>query len=459
MPKVKKNKRRNLSYKDINNEEPPSNAKYYFENGLRKVQPYFYTYKTFAKGRWYEKSIYSIFCKEFQDHTPEYYKKAIETGKIKVNDKIVSPDYLLKNGDVVSHSIHRHEPPVTAEKIEIIEKTEDFLIINKPASIPVHPSGRYNHNTVLHILMNEYGYKKLYPSNRLDRLTSGLNIICLNPEKAKAMEFNLRHKTILKEYLARVVGNFPDEEIVCNEPILTVSFKLGLNSVSPDGKPCTTIFKKLSFNGKTSLVLCKPLTGRTHQIRVHLQYLGYPIANDPLYSKTEIWGEQCGKGGVNKESIDKVIENMMTMGFPNIDTQDINKNQNAETKENANSTIKEEQADKEKERPSWYVESCDDCVHPKSDPKPHQMCIWLHAYSYASNNNADENKEKEEIASTSPAAATAKNETEASTVEEVKKETKESQPNYNNHIAFLKEDSWSFKTSLPDWAKEDFIED
>lgn len=149
----------------------------------------------------------------------------------------------------------------------------------------------------------------------------------------------------------------------------------------------------------------------------------------------------------------------MTMGFPNIDTQDINKNQNAETTENANSTIKEEQADKEKERPSWYVESCDDCVHPKSDPKPHQMCIWLHAYSYASNNNADENKEKEEIASTSPAAASAKNETEASTVEEVKKETKESQPNYNNHIASLKEDSWSFKTSLPDWAKEDFIED
>jgi len=393
MPKIKKNKRRNLSYRDINKSEPPSNAKYYFENGLRKVMPYFYTYQTFAKGRWYDKSIYSIFCKEFQDHTPEYYKKAIETGKIKVNDKIVSPDYLLKNGDVVSHSIHRHEPPVTDQKIEIIEKTKDFLIINKPASIPVHPSGRYNHNTVLHILMNEYGYEKLYPSNRLDRLTSGLNIICLNPEKAKEMEYNLRHKTILKEYLARVVGNFPDEEIVCNEPILTVSFKLGLNSVSPDGKPCTTIFKKLSYNGKSSLVLCKPLTGRTHQIRVHLQYLGYPIANDPLYSKTEIWGEQCGKGGVNKEAMDKVIENMMAMGFPNLESKDEKNNQeqnqtsNKEPEQNQELSGNQNQENNEnnvvKEKPSWYVSSCDDCVHPKSDPKPNQMCIWLHAYSYA----------------------------------------------------------------------------
>lgn len=412
--------------------------------------PYFYTYKTFTKGRWYEKSIYSIFCKEFQDHTPEYYKNAIETGKIKVNDKIVSPDYILKNGDVVSHSIHRHEPPVTAQKIEIIEKSKDFLIINKPSSIPVHPSGRYNHNTVLHILMNEYGYKKLYPSNRLDRLTSGLNIICLNPEKAKEMEYNLRHKNILKEYLARVIGNFPEEEIICNEPILTVSFKLGLNSVSPDGKPCTTIFKKLSYNGKTSLVLCKPLTGRTHQIRVHLQYLGYPIANDPLYSKTEIWGNQCGKGGVNKETIDKVIENMMALGFPNLERKneiDNNENNNNSNEINNNENNNNNQ---EKERPSWYVESCEDCIHPK--PDPHQMCIWLHAYSYASNNNSNMIQ--------NPSNTITENNNDNIN----KKGNLNDQSIINNNDInsndnnIIEEDSWSFKTNLPDWAKDDFVE-
>jgi len=89
--------------------------------------------------------------------------------------------------------------------------------------------------------------------------------------------------------LARVIGNFPDDEIIVDKPMSKYSHKTGANAIDLiNGKDAKTLFKKLSFDGRTSLVLCKPLTGRSHQIRVHLQYLSHPIANDFLYRKEAI---------------------------------------------------------------------------------------------------------------------------------------------------------------------------
>lgn len=106
--------------------------------------------------------------------------------------------------------------------------------------------------------------------------------------------------------MCRVEGEFPEEELVCEEPILVVSFKIGLCRVDPKGKDCRTVFKRLSFNGKTSVVRCLPLTGRTHQIRVHLQYMGFPILNDPIYGSSA-WGPDRGKGGVVRKSNEELL--------------------------------------------------------------------------------------------------------------------------------------------------------
>lgn len=99
-----------------------------------------------------------------------------------------------------------------------------------------------------------------------------------------------------KEYVCRVAGEFPEQEVLCQEPILVVSYKVGVCRVDPKGKPCQTLFQRLSSNGSSSVVRCLPRTGRTHQIRVHLQFLGHPILNDPIYNM-EAWGPQKGKGG------------------------------------------------------------------------------------------------------------------------------------------------------------------
>lgn len=103
-------------------------------------------------------------------------------------------------------------------------------------------------------------------------------------QRSQSMSSEIRGMSVQKEYLCRVEGEFPSEEIEVSQPIEVFSNKIGVCGVDPQGKECTTVFKRLSFNGKSSVVLAKPKQGRMHQIRVHLQYLGHPIVNDILYN-------------------------------------------------------------------------------------------------------------------------------------------------------------------------------
>ena len=91
-----------------------------------------------------------------------------------------------------------------------------------------------------------------------------------------------------------------------------MSYKIGVCKVSAQGKDCHTDFHRLSYNGKTSVVLCRPHTGRMHQIRVHLQYLGYPIINDPLYNH-RVFGPEKGKGGNIGKTNDQLIKDLIAL--------------------------------------------------------------------------------------------------------------------------------------------------
>ncbi|KAJ2857762.1 DRAP deaminase, partial [Coemansia asiatica] len=246
------------------------------------------------------RTVFEVFSKEFRDRPVDYYLKAIKQGLIEINGQRVDKDTIVRNSDIVTHYIHRHEPPVTLQPLGIVENIKDgLLLVDKPGSIPVHPTGRYNFNSVIKILQIKHGYSSLYPVNRLDRLTSGLMLVGLNPDVARRMERDLTSHRIQKEYICKAKGVFPRGKIVCDQPIRVVAHKLSLNCVDPkDGKPSLTEFELLSTDGTHSIVYCRPKTGRTHQIRVHLQFLGYPIANDPLYCNREVWGESLGRNGV-----------------------------------------------------------------------------------------------------------------------------------------------------------------
>ncbi|KAH9815247.1 pseudouridine synthase [Melampsora americana] len=283
---------------------------WYFEKGLRKVKPYLFKYSTYAKERWRGRSVIDVFSSDFRDRSPEYYAQAVASGVIKINGKIITQDVIIRNGDLITNTLHRHEPPVIGDPVRILHRDDvkGLLVVEKPGSMPIHPTGRYNYNTLLSILKFDYDLPLVHTSNRLDRLTSGVMICALTTEASRGLSAYFGQEgAVKKEYIARCQGRFPDEEIVCEEPLLTIDRQVGLNVVHPEGKHAKTFFKKMSYDPKTdsSVVHCRPITGRSHQIRVHLQFLGHPILNDVIYCSNVAWGPEGGKGGIFRSPTDQ----------------------------------------------------------------------------------------------------------------------------------------------------------
>lgn len=255
----------------------------------RCVKPYDHNYVTHCKERWRDMNILTMFLKEFKAYSEEYYRQAITLGLIQVNYKKVALDYILRNGDTITHTATRSEPPVFNRPIKIIHDSPNLLIVYKPASMPVHPSGAYYKNSMLYILQNEMSYKELHLIHRLDRVTSGIIVLTKNSRTAASLTRLFEKSTLKKYYLARVKGKFPTDSMEIKEKILCVDHKNGVYKVDPAGKDSYTIVKHMFYDEKTdeSVVECRLITGRTHQIRVHLSYIGHPIANDICY------GGQC----------------------------------------------------------------------------------------------------------------------------------------------------------------------
>ncbi|XP_012151121.2 pseudouridylate synthase RPUSD2 isoform X1 [Megachile rotundata] len=402
-------------------DERYNETSYYVENGLRKVYPYYFTFTTFTKGRWVGEKILEVFAREFRAHPAEEYERCIRAGTLTVNYQKVDVDYRLRHNDLLANVVHRHEVPVTSEPITVIHMDEDVVVVNKPASIPVHPCGRYRHNTVVFILAKEYNLKNLRTIHRLDRLTSGILLFGRTPKKARQMEHQIRNRQVHKQYVCRVEGEFPEEEVVCSEPIEVVSYKIGVCKVSEKGKDCVTRFKRLSYNGKSSVVLCKPQTGRMHQIRVHLQYLGYPVVNDPLYNHV-VFGPQKGKGGnigkTDQELVRDLIsihnaenwlgmdgDSEMSLFKPKLDMEErVLSNDKEGSSPSSTPSLGEEEQQQQQEQSlkvtvgtqtgseppdSSFANDkltvdphCYECKVKYRDPKPSDLVMYLHAWRY-----------------------------------------------------------------------------
>ncbi|KAG8466364.1 hypothetical protein KFE25_002120 [Diacronema lutheri] len=264
-------------------------------DGVRRVHPYTKIFKAHAKRRWLGRRVAEVMASEFAANAkPGYLQRAMADGRILLNSKPCAPSAVFRDGDVIEHRMTRNEPAVRAPLASewILLLTNELLIIDKPATVPVHAAGRFHHNTVVAILADECdalrpaGVAGLFVMHRLDRETSGLLMLGRSASTASRIGALFRDGHIRKRYVALVDGDFPPGVHVVDAPLQReVRAGAGTNAVHPDGKPAVTEFVRLSSDAaaRTSLVLCSPRTGRTHQIRLHLQWMGHPIANDALY--------------------------------------------------------------------------------------------------------------------------------------------------------------------------------
>lgn len=204
--------------------------------------------------------------------------KRIENGITRNGISIRSVD-IINKGDEISLNTddERFLEPNESPDVKKAYENEYAVIFDKPAFMPVHPSIKHQGDTLGNHFSSLYPDLTFRPVNRLDRNTSGLCVIAKNPHSANMLQHRIR-----KTYYAIVCGRTEPYGTI-DAPIARENETIILRTVRNDGKPAVTHYKTLFQNDKYSLVEINLETGRTHQIRVHFSYIGYPLAGDELY--------------------------------------------------------------------------------------------------------------------------------------------------------------------------------
>jgi RluA family pseudouridine synthase len=175
------------------------------------------------------------------------------------------------------------EPDVAVD-ICVLHEDEEFIILSKPAPLPVHASGRYNRNTLRNILNLVWFPCRPHIVHRLDANTSGVMVLCKRKRVATIVQKQFENRLVGKTYLAKVHGHPSADKLLCEASIAREAGDGGIYLIDTDGHEASTAFEVLQrFEDGTSLVRAFPRTGRTNQIRAHLWHLGFPIVGDPAY--------------------------------------------------------------------------------------------------------------------------------------------------------------------------------
>lgn len=185
---------------------------------------------------------------------------------------------------VVVEYPRREDPPARAAALSVLYEDDRLLVVDKPAGVLSHPTDKTSRNSVTEILKAQFPGARFLLAHRLDRETSGVLALTKDAEAARHLQEQFERRETAKEYLALVHGRPAWSETVADFPLAKEGGGVKVRqAVSPSGFPAVTEFRVLSSSKSAALVLCRPKTGRLHQLRVHLSHLGHPILGDLLY--------------------------------------------------------------------------------------------------------------------------------------------------------------------------------
>ncbi|MGE6568743.1 23S rRNA pseudouridine(955/2504/2580) synthase RluC [Shewanella vesiculosa] len=225
--------------------------------------------------------------------------RIVRKGEVRVNKKRIKPEYKLQIGDIVrvppvrvAEKDNRKAPSPNLSRVSqleerIIHEDNHLIVLNKPAGIAVHGGSGVDYGVIEGLRSLRPQQKFLELVHRLDKDTSGVLLVAKKRSALKHLHEQLRSKTMQKDYLALVRGEWQASDKVVKAPLLKITLKSGerIVRVNKEGKESETRYKIMQRYQGCTLVKASPVTGRTHQIRVHCQYAGHAIACDDKYSE------------------------------------------------------------------------------------------------------------------------------------------------------------------------------
>ena len=226
--------------------------------------------------------------------------------KLYVNGKAVHTDYAVQPGDVICVPLDEPETEYPAQDgpLEILYEDEHLLAVDKPAGLLVHPSRAQLTDTLANYIQGYYRrtgqHSACHPITRLDRDTYGVVLLAKNAHVHALLNQLHNDGRIEKTYHATVFGGPTAEQGIIDAPIARRPLPSLLRYVNSEGKPSRTEFQVLERKESTSLLALRPLTGRTHQLRVHCAHMGFPILGDPQYG-SEASKELSAKLGLSSQ--------------------------------------------------------------------------------------------------------------------------------------------------------------
>ncbi|TDV41300.1 ribosomal large subunit pseudouridine synthase C [Pseudomonas graminis] len=236
--------------------------------------------------------------------------RILRKGEVRVNKGRIKPEYKLQAGDVVRvppvRVPERDEPVPVAQGLlqrleaAIVHEDKGLIVLNKPAGIAVHGGSGLSFGVIEAFRQLRPDAKELELVHRLDRDTSGLLMIAKKRSMLRHLHEQLRGDGVDKRYMALVRGNWPTAQKQVRAPLLKSNLRSGerMVEVNDEGKEALTLFKVLRrFGGFATMVEARPITGRTHQIRVHALHAGHCIAGDPKYGDEDFSREIRDLGG------------------------------------------------------------------------------------------------------------------------------------------------------------------